>query len=104
MFCRPACGAARQRGGQAASNVRPISGPAFSKSAAEAERFDGVFRTDWARQPQLVEDVLGKEMLALLIQMEAACTAADNLAEAVEVAFPQYPDAGIGGGSPMPAA
>lgn len=34
-------------------------------------------------------------MLALLIQLEAACTAADQLAEAVEEAFPQHPDAEI---------
>lgn len=55
--------------------------------AAEAERLREIFRADWARQPQLVEDALGKQMLALLIQLEAACTAADNLAEAVEEAF-----------------
>ncbi|WP_406430111.1 IS110 family transposase [Streptomyces sp. NBC_00631] len=63
--------------------------------AAEAERLREIFRADWARQPQLVEDALGKQMLALLIQLEAACTAADNLAEAVEEAFPQHPDAEI---------
>jgi transposase len=34
-------------------------------------------------------------MLALLLQLEAACTAADELAEAVEEAFPQHPDAEI---------
>lgn len=34
-------------------------------------------------------------MLALLIQLDAACTAADQLAEAVEEAFPQHPDAEI---------
>ncbi|CAM5619450.1 IS110 family transposase [Streptomyces hirsutus] len=33
-------------------------------------------------------------MLALLIQLEAACTAADNLAKAVEE-FPRHPDAEI---------
>ncbi|MFF0216720.1 IS110 family RNA-guided transposase [Streptomyces vinaceus] len=63
--------------------------------AADAERLREVFRGDWAHQPQLVEDALGKQMLALLIQLEAACTAADNLAEAVEEAFPQHPDAEI---------
>jgi transposase len=44
-------------------------------------------------QPQLVEDALGKQMLALLIQVQAACAAADNLAKAVDEAFPQHPDA-----------
>ncbi|RKT08497.1 transposase IS116/IS110/IS902 family protein [Streptomyces sp. 3211.6] len=63
--------------------------------AADAERLREVFRADWAHQPPLVEDALGKQMLALLVQLEAACTAADNLAEAVEEAFPQHPDAEI---------
>ncbi|MER5741591.1 transposase [Streptomyces sp. NPDC002262] len=34
-------------------------------------------------------------MLALLIQLDAACTAADQLTEAVEEVFPQHPDAEI---------
>ncbi|MCD9880820.1 IS110 family transposase [Streptomyces guryensis] len=34
-------------------------------------------------------------MLALLVQLEAACTAADNLSEAEEDTFPQHPDAEI---------
>lgn len=61
--------------------------------AAEAERLRDVFRSESAHQPPLVEDALGKQMLALLVQLEAACTAADDLAEAVEEAFPQHPDA-----------
>lgn len=61
----------------------------------EAERLREVFRADWAHQPPLVEDALGQQMLALLVQLDAACTAADNLAEAVEEAFPQHPDADI---------
>lgn len=43
----------------------------------------------------LVENALGKQMLALLIQVEAACIAADDLAQAVEEAFPQHPDADV---------
>ncbi len=62
---------------------------------AEAERLREVFRADWAHQLPLVEDALGKQMLALLIQLTAACTAADDLAEAVEEAFPQHPDAEV---------
>ncbi|MGY5052245.1 IS110 family transposase [Streptomyces sp. 900105755] len=62
---------------------------------AEAERLRDVFRNDYAHQPPLVEDALGKQMLALLVQLEAACTAADDLTEAVEEAFPQHPDAEI---------
>ncbi|MEF9915683.1 IS110 family transposase [Streptomyces sp. P5-A9] len=62
---------------------------------AEAERLREVFRADWSHQPKLVEDALGKHMLALLVQLEASCTAADDLATAVEEAFPQHPDAEI---------
>ncbi|WP_406502156.1 transposase [Streptomyces sp. NBC_01590] len=54
-----------------------------------------MFRADWAQQPPVVEDALGQQMLALVLQLEAACTAADNLAKAVEEAFPQHPDAEI---------
>jgi hypothetical protein len=46
-------------------------------------------------KPPLVEDALGRQMLALLVQLEATCTAADQLAEAVEEVFPQHPDAEI---------
>ncbi|MFI6448896.1 IS110 family transposase [Kitasatospora sp. NPDC050543] len=62
---------------------------------AEAERLREAFRADWAHQPPLVEDALGKQTLALLFQLEAACTAADDLAKAVEETFPQHPDAEI---------
>ncbi|WP_306970977.1 IS110 family transposase [Streptomyces afghaniensis] len=63
--------------------------------AADAERLRDVFRADYAHQPPLVEEALGKQMLALLVQLEAASRAADDLAEAVEQAFPQHPDAEI---------
>ncbi|MFF0170924.1 IS110 family RNA-guided transposase [Streptomyces prasinus] len=62
---------------------------------AEADRLQEVLRAEWAHQPPLVEDALGEQMLALLIQLEAACTAADRLAKAVEEVFPQHPDADI---------
>ncbi|MFF5553394.1 IS110 family RNA-guided transposase [Streptomyces olivaceoviridis] len=62
---------------------------------AEADRLRDVFRAEAAHQPPLIEEALGKQMLALLIQLEAACTAADELAKAVEEAFPQHPDAEI---------
>ena len=61
----------------------------------EAERLQEVLRSEYAHQPQLVEDALGKQMLALLRQLEAACIAAAELAEAVEEAFPQHPDAEV---------
>ncbi|MET8965899.1 IS110 family transposase [Streptomyces sp. NPDC004074] len=62
---------------------------------AEADRIREVFRAEWAHQPPMVEDAIGKQMLALLIQLEAACTAADDLAKAVEEVFPQHPDAEV---------
>ncbi|WP_413092534.1 IS110 family transposase [Streptomyces phaeochromogenes] len=62
---------------------------------AEAERIREVFRGDFAHQPALLEDALGQQMLALLGQLEAACTATDDLAKAVEEAFPQHPDADV---------
>ncbi|MCX4579789.1 IS110 family transposase [Streptomyces sp. NBC_01571] len=62
---------------------------------AETERLREVFREDHTHHPALVEDALGKQMLALLVQLQAACTAADDLAQAVEEAFPQHPDAEI---------
>lgn len=49
----------------------------------------GILRADQAHQPPLVEEAFGKQTLALLPRPEAACTAADQLAEAVEEAFPQ---------------
>ena len=62
---------------------------------AEAERLREVFRSDDAHQPALVEEALGKQMLAVLKQLDAACAATDELAKAVEEAFPQHPDAEI---------
>ncbi|MGW7133428.1 IS110 family transposase [Streptomyces bobili] len=62
---------------------------------AEADRMREIFRGEYAHQPPLVEDALGKQMLALLRQLEAACRAADDLAEAVEEAFSQHPDADV---------
>ncbi|MET9411239.1 IS110 family transposase [Streptomyces sp. NPDC002935] len=61
----------------------------------DTDRLREALRTESAHQPQLVEEALGKQMLALLLQLEAACTAADDLAEAVEEAFPQHPDADV---------
>ncbi|MGV4988661.1 IS110 family transposase [Streptomyces sp. NRAIS4] len=62
---------------------------------AEADRLREVFRCIYARQPALIEDALGRQMLALLRQLDAACIAADDLAEAVEEVFPQHPDADV---------
>lgn len=62
---------------------------------AEAQRLKEVFRGDYARQPQAVEDAMGHQLAALVLQLDAACRAADELAKAVEESFLQHPDAEI---------
>ncbi|MFJ9777922.1 IS110 family transposase [Kitasatospora sp. NPDC101157] len=62
---------------------------------AEAERLREVFRGDYARQPTAIEDAMGYQLIALIGQLDAACVAADGLAEAVEAHFRQHPDAEI---------
>lgn len=62
---------------------------------AEARRLKEVFRGDYARQPQAVEDAMGHQLAALLVQLDAACRAADELAVAVEESFLQHPDADV---------
>lgn len=62
-------------------------------SAAEALR--EAFRREQMHQPPLVEEAMGRQALALLRQLEAACISCDELAEAVETSFRQHPDAAI---------
>ncbi|MEU9191487.1 IS110 family transposase [Streptomyces sp. NPDC048484] len=62
---------------------------------AEATRLRDILRTPWAHQPPAVEDAFGLQLSALLRQLEAACQAGDDLAEAVEAAFREHPDAEI---------
>lgn len=62
---------------------------------AEAERLREVFRGNRARQPAPIEDAMGFQLTALICQLDAACVAADGLAEAVETHFHQHPDAEI---------
>ncbi len=47
------------------------------------------------RQPPLVEQAMGRQALALLGQLDAACAAAADLEQAVIESFNQHPDAGI---------
>ncbi len=61
----------------------------------EAERLRDILRSDRARQPSAVEDAMGHQLSALIRQLDAACLAADELAEAVETHFRQHPDAEI---------
>lgn len=54
-----------------------------------------MFRSERLRQPPIVENAMGIQFSALLNQFEAACAAADSLAEAARAHFEQHPDAEI---------
>jgi transposase len=62
---------------------------------AEATRLRGAFRAPQMRQLPLVEQAMGRQAIALLGQLDAACAAADDLEQAVIESFNQHPDAGI---------
>jgi transposase len=62
---------------------------------AEAARLREAFRAPQMRQLPLVEDAMGRQALALLGQLDAACAAADDLEQAVTQSFSLHPDAGI---------
>jgi hypothetical protein len=61
----------------------------------EAARLHEAFRAPQMRQLPLVEAAMGRQALALLRQLDAACTAAEDLEQAVTESFNQHPDAGI---------
>jgi transposase len=60
-----------------------------------ADRLRGVFTTDYLHQLPLVEQAMGRQTEALVLQLDAACRAADGLADAVAEAFAEHPDAKI---------
>jgi transposase len=62
---------------------------------AEAARLHAAFGQEQMRQPPLVERAMGRQALALLRQLDAACQSADDLQQAAEESFNQHPDAGI---------
>jgi transposase len=61
----------------------------------EATRLREAFRRPQMRHPPLVEHAMGRQALALLGQLDAACTAADDLEHAAVESFNLHPDAGI---------
>jgi Transposase/Transposase IS116/IS110/IS902 family len=61
----------------------------------EAARLRAAFRALQMRQPPLVEQAMGRQAMALLRQLNAACAAADDLEQAAIESFNQHPDAGI---------
>jgi transposase len=63
--------------------------------SADAGRLRALFRQEQMRQLPLVEQAMGKQAIALLRQLDAACQSAADLAAAAEESFSQHPDAGI---------
>jgi transposase len=61
----------------------------------EATRLRDAFGVPQMRQLPLVEQAMGRQALALLGQLDSACTAADDLEHAVTESFNLHPDAGI---------
>jgi transposase len=61
----------------------------------EAQRLREAFRKEQMRQLPLVEQAMGRQTLALLRQLEAACANASDLEQAATESFNQHPDAGI---------
>jgi hypothetical protein len=61
----------------------------------DVERLREVFTDTYLHQPPIVENAMGIQLTALLGQFEAACAAADKLAEAAIAHFEQHPDAEI---------
>jgi transposase len=61
----------------------------------DAERLRQVFTDTYLHQPPMVENAMGIQLAALLRQFDAACAAADELAEAAIAHFEQHPDAEI---------
>jgi transposase len=62
---------------------------------AEATRLRDAFRADQMRQLPLVEQAMGRQTLALLRHLDAACATADDLEQAATESFNLHPDAGI---------
>ncbi|MCX4851728.1 IS110 family transposase [Streptomyces sp. NBC_00893] len=61
----------------------------------DAERIQTLFRQPTARQLPAVEEAMGIQAKALLVQLNAVCRAVDELAKAVERTFRTHPDAPI---------
>jgi transposase len=62
---------------------------------AEATRLQTVLRAEYLHHPPLVEDAFGKQALALLRQLNVACTNADEFAAAAVAHFDTHPDAEV---------
>lgn len=61
----------------------------------DVARLREVFTDTYLHQPATVENAMGIQLTAMLRQFDAACTAADELAEAAIAHFDRHPDAEI---------
>ena len=61
----------------------------------DIERLRAIFTDTYLHQPPVVENAMGIQLAALLRQLDAACAAVDELAEAAIAHFEQHPDAEI---------
>ncbi|MFJ3713787.1 IS110 family transposase [Streptomyces sp. NPDC090053] len=61
----------------------------------DAERIQTLFRQSAARQLPTVEEAMGTQAKALLVQLNAVCRAVDELAKAAERTFRSHPDAPV---------
>lgn len=61
----------------------------------DVARLRAIFTDTYLHQAPTVENAVGIRLLALLRQFDAACIAADELAEAASAHFEQHPDAKI---------
>ncbi|MFB7511244.1 IS110 family transposase [Streptomyces broussonetiae] len=59
---------------------------------AWTDRLKTVFTSDYLHQLPLVEEAIGRQTAALVLQLDAACRAADDLAASAADAFAQHPD------------
>jgi transposase len=62
---------------------------------AWAHRLRVIFTGEYLHQLPAVEQAMGRQTAALMMQLDAACRAADDLAEAAAAAFAEHPDAEI---------
>jgi transposase len=60
-----------------------------------ADRLHIIFAAEVLHQLPLIEAAMGRQTQALVLQLDAACRAADDLAKAAGAAFAEHPDAGI---------
>jgi transposase len=60
-----------------------------------ADRLHTIFTTVHLQHPPIIEAAFGQQVHALLLQLDAACHAVDQLLQAAEDAFRQHPDATI---------